>query len=350
MTQLPLRSSPVSLPLVEGSDAQNSALETLLFLEYLEQDDRASFVIDLHGRPEGDPIYWNPILRRNKGLQDRIRGLQTLYDLKDTLRHSADWDFLKWQRSPSAAGHAASCRYGQNFWIATTLRDRWRVISIVKTVQNLSVEAHDASLARSETSSHANTPHPRQEPQKAANAANASQFQNLEDKSPNGIGPTNSSDNGSKPASTPLPHDQHAGDGAGESPQDMPSYFNSRLLEYESIEDRFLTRPQARVQSCDLGPFDWTRPDPSVAITPFIKFFRNLDWASTVLGPMETWSPDLRRYVVMLMADSRPAAMFIGPQRIILYNQGYTFVLGRYVAPRRSSNVPSLADIVEWYC
>lgn len=326
------RSSPGPLPPLDGSDAQNRALETLPLLEYLEQDDRASYVIDLHAPPEDNPIYWNPIIRRNKSLQDKLIGLQTLYNLKDTLRHSADWDFLQWQRSPSSAGHAASCRYGQNCWIATTLRNRWRVISIVMTVQNPSGEAHDANRARSGANSHAKTPQLQEE---ARRAASVCQPQKHEDKSRNGSGPTSGSHHGSQPAPSPLPPDisplpfQHADDGTGKSSQDSSSSFHPKHMEYESVEDRFLTRPQEQVQSCGLGPVDWTRPDPNVAITPFVKFFRNLDWASTALGPIETWASDLRRHVLMLMTDSRAAAMFIGPQRITLYNEGYTFMLGR---------------------
>lgn len=322
----------VLLPPLEGSSAQNSALETLHFLEYLEQDDRASYVIDLHAPPEEDPIYWNPILRRNKSLRDRIIGLQTLYDLKDALRHSADWNFLQWQRSPSSTGHGASCRYGQSFWIATTLRERWRVISIVLTVQNLSAEAHHANVPRSEATSHANSPHQREEAQRAASA---SAQHEQEDKSRITSGPPSDSHHGSKPPHTLLPQEtsslplEHAGDGATEPSQDTSSYFSLEHLEDELIEDRFFTQPQTPAQSCDLGPFDWTRPDPSVAITPFVRHFRNLDWASTELGPIHLWSSDLRRYVLMLMSDPRPAAMFIGPKRIILYNKGYTLVLGR---------------------
>lgn len=51
----------------------------------------------------------------------------------------------------------------------------------------------------------------------------------------------------------------------------------------------------------------WTDVLPS---TPHVRFFKETDWASTALGPLETWSNTHRQMTQMLMADSRAACMF----------------------------------------
>lgn len=322
---------PIDVPPLVGNREQNSIIESLHLYEYLEQDDRGSYILDLHAPPESYPVYWNPILRRNKGLRDRILGLRKLYNLREALRHSADWTFLQWQVEPETAGHARSCRYGQTYWVATTLRNRWRVITSVLAPQRISNEtsaASAANLSRSTSESHGSSP----------------EEVHLSDTSP---APKTSKAYKSKDvnhdsAETPKP--QHYGhksngpvdsldSGDGSRPNitsEFPWNVDSNSLGhiYELMEDKFLNRPKGYDGGKAVGAFDWTRPDPTVVVTPFVKFFRNFDWASTPLGPIETWSRNLRQYVLLLMADPRPAAMFVGPKRVALYNEGYQWVIG----------------------
>lgn len=321
--------SPVHVPPLEGDDEQSSAVESLHLFEYLEQDDRGSYVLDLHAPPESSPIYWNPILRKNKGLRDRVSGLRKLYNLREALRHSADWTFLQWQLEPDTAGHAKSCRYGQSVWIATTLRNRWRVITSVLAVQNLINEAHAGSatnLSRSATESHGSSPEEFQVLETSP-APQRSKAHKSRDASENNESQSKQNDvhhEGSvaSPGSAGLANPGLA--------QEFPWYTDLKSAgnPHELIEDKFLTRPRTHSDGVTLGSFDWTRPDPTVVVTPFVKFFRNFDWASTSLGPIETWSEALRMFVLMLMNDPRPAAMFVGPERTTLYNEGYQYVIG----------------------
>lgn len=318
----------LSLPPLGGSDFQNDAFESLHLFEYLEQDDRASYVLDLHAPPKADPIYWNPILRKNKGLKDRILGHRELFNLQDSLRHSADWTFLQWQLSPDTSGHGASCRYAQSYWIATTVRKRWRIISIVLSVQNLTAEAgpRDVSLSRVTATSHDESP---QSTQGRSETPRPRLSRSERDGSSNGH---NHNDTMAEPAGADQETSAESPQGTGFlAIQDYvsPTSSQASYLEHEPTEDHFLTRPMEHDPGPAVGDFDWTRPDPKLAITPYIRFFRNFDWASTELGPIETWSPLLRRYVLNLMTDPRPAAMYIGPRRIMVYNEGYSTILGR---------------------
>ncbi|KAL9118981.1 MAG: hypothetical protein Q9187_004467 [Circinaria calcarea] len=59
----------------------------------------------------------------------------------------------------------------------------------------------------------------------------------------------------------------------------------------------------------------------------YTDLFRAINWSQTPLGPLSSWSPHLRQMTCFLMADSRPASMFWGSQRAILYNEPYIMVI-----------------------
>ncbi|KAL8846111.1 MAG: hypothetical protein Q9221_008779 [Calogaya cf. arnoldii] len=64
----------------------------------------------------------------------------------------------------------------------------------------------------------------------------------------------------------------------------------------------------------------WTASLPR---TEHAGFFRKTDWAKTALGPVESWSFNLRQMVLYLFADSRPACLFWGAHKVIIYNDSY---------------------------
>jgi len=56
---------------------------------------------------------------------------------------------------------------------------------------------------------------------------------------------------------------------------------------------------------------------------------RDLDWASTPLGPVSSWSQSLRTIVSMLLASRQPMFLFWGPDLVQIYNDGYRPSLGQ---------------------
>ncbi|RDW59895.1 hypothetical protein BP6252_12982 [Coleophoma cylindrospora] len=78
------------------------------------------------------------------------------------------------------------------------------------------------------------------------------------------------------------------------------------------------------------GSADITWIHKRVAQPPseFVKLFCSVDWASTALGPMEEWPVQLQHMTCLLLADSRPVALFWGPSYVMLYNEGYIDVAG----------------------
>ena len=77
------------------------------------------------------------------------------------------------------------------------------------------------------------------------------------------------------------------------------------------------------------GFFDWTRLPNSPALPRHIQFTRSVDWASTPLGPVEEWAPELRSMCNLIMASPHPAAMYWGPDLIAIYNEAYILLAGQ---------------------
>ncbi|KAH6530217.1 hypothetical protein HBI81_097810 [Parastagonospora nodorum] len=65
---------------------------------------------------------------------------------------------------------------------------------------------------------------------------------------------------------------------------------------------------------------DWTEDLPK---TEHVRFFRNTDWAATCLGPLKSWSPTLRVFTGFVLADSRAACLWWGPELTAIYNEAY---------------------------
>ncbi len=55
---------------------------------------------------------------------------------------------------------------------------------------------------------------------------------------------------------------------------------------------------------------------------------RAFDWASTPIGPIESWSPALRMIVGFLLTNPHPILLWWGPRYISIYNDTYAPILG----------------------
>lgn len=71
----------------------------------------------------------------------------------------------------------------------------------------------------------------------------------------------------------------------------------------------------------------WTDALPASAHTEVVL---NVDWGSTPLGPLHSWHRSLQLYTQMLLADSRPAGIYWGSQRIAIYNEVSIPLMGTF--------------------
>jgi len=59
-----------------------------------------------------------------------------------------------------------------------------------------------------------------------------------------------------------------------------------------------------------------------------IERFKKVDWGRTSLGPIAGWSYELNLLITTLMLETRPTAIFLGFDHIIVYNLAYGAVSG----------------------
>ncbi|KAK5121831.1 hypothetical protein LTR85_004706 [Meristemomyces frigidus] len=94
------------------------------------------------------------------------------------------------------------------------------------------------------------------------------------------------------------------------------------------LQDRNALPGDAGVSHTPLWAFDFTLADPPPNASEHILCVRSKDWAATELGPMASWSVELRRLANMVMADPRAAAVTYGKSHTLLYNEGYRALAG----------------------
>jgi hypothetical protein len=102
----------------------------------------------------------------------------------------------------------------------------------------------------------------------------------------------------------------------------LDSAERQQPLAVRSKSDSALPKPQV---TCLLQGPGWTT---DLYPSDHVELFRNLDWASSFLGHYSTWSHTRRLYTHMLFSDSRAAAIYWGPERIAIYNEHLTPLIG----------------------
>jgi hypothetical protein len=76
--------------------------------------------------------------------------------------------------------------------------------------------------------------------------------------------------------------------------------------------------------------YDWTDELPPLRPSPHSAWARTIDWSATPLGPMSSWSSQLRSIANLVMQDPRPAVVFYGPDLIMIYNEAEIELLGGF--------------------
>ncbi|KAG0651774.1 Hybrid signal transduction histidine kinase K [Hyphodiscus hymeniophilus] len=129
----------------------------------------------------------------------------------------------------------------------------------------------------------------------------------------------------------------------GDAPNQTPSNTGESPLPLSSPADSIISPPRETINAAqsdglttemlntrypDGSSFDWTRLPITPALPRHIQFARSIDWASTPLGPIETWAFDLRAMCNLIMGSPHPAAMYWGPEFIAIYNEAYILLAG----------------------
>jgi hypothetical protein len=103
-----------------------------------------------------------------------------------------------------------------------------------------------------------------------------------------------------------------------------PSADGEAGLLQEPVRLERITSPSLKTQSDTIFTVRIQSPE----LKEHIECLKRVDWASTSLGPITNWSYELNVLVTTVLLDTRPTALFLGPDRIIVYNLAYGEVSG----------------------
>lgn len=293
--------------------------------DLLEQDERPTFIIDLANNANYNPgqlqlMFANASLRSYDILLDMVVGKAADLDSPGRAIHNTYPEFKAWILSfvknfESLDVCLPSFLFGGVSWSCSTLKKRLRVISG-------SSNTRPAKLSSGSTSAtHASSIVAIPEIPAAVNAKGRP---------------------GSPLAQMNQVPDDYFGDAFSRADSklsttiasgmvvDSPQNLSAGITDIPTPLPMSITPMSALSHTLQPIPsFDWTRLPVSASMPRHIQFARSIDWASTPLGPIESWSFDLRAMCNMIMGSPHPAAMYWGDEYIAIYNEAYVLLAGQ---------------------
>ncbi|KAI5467336.1 hypothetical protein BGZ63DRAFT_23770 [Mariannaea sp. PMI_226] len=269
-------------------------LQGLGVVEFLEQDERPTFLIDLENTANANRAGLH-ILYYNASLRAAHAVLQSLSVDQDDVSPDNDFGrFKSWIMRPvkgSSDLNQPSHVYGGITWRFSTLRKRFRFVS----GSGSSVRLRSPALMADETDGvdqavRQQTPDIPMIPD--AEIIDAPDYFA-------GVQPYDSDTNVDVMDEGHLPS--------------HPDAFTNEVLN---------SQPERSI-------FDWTRIPITDNLPEHIRFARSVNWAATPLGPIEEWPAGLRAMSNLVMGSPHPAAMYWGPHFVAIYNAAYVDMAGR---------------------
>ncbi|KAK4240869.1 hypothetical protein C8A03DRAFT_31037 [Achaetomium macrosporum] len=281
-------------------------LQGIGVVELLEQDERPTFIIDLNDPANFDDgplhlVFANAALRTAPALLALLQTGPAESGGSDEFFKFKAWavSLLHDQKGTNAA--ASSFKYSGFPWTCSTLQRRFRVIRLYQ----------DTSFS-TPTSPIQTAPAPAQ-----SSPAERSDYFGL----------------------TSEPHIR-----AHSEPRRRASSVTDAVV--GSLDDLVLASPPPLRTT-----FDWTRiPIDDPNLPSHHRFARSIDWASTPLGPIETWPLELRIMSAMVLGSPHPAALYWGKDYVVIYNEAYISLAGqkhpRLMGSRYQDSWPEIWDEV----
>ncbi|KAF4553387.1 Response regulator receiver domain-containing protein 1 [Elsinoe fawcettii] len=286
-------------------------------VELLEQDERPTMIVDLgdssnYGSGQLRPIFTNSSLRSYSGLLEMVTGaLEQVQNDNDPTQ--TFMQFKSWLLSASVNGESLnvclpSFKFAGLSWSVSTLRKRLRLVSGSFLQDGTSPGPRHMKSPQLDT-----TPQIKSDPK-----------QHLPSEPPDYFGNTG--------FLRPAPPSRNTSNDVALSTEKAPSQF-SQTPDSAGFPT-MATKDSDPVSMDDFQmeeepSFDWTRLPVTESMPQHIKFARSVDWASTSLGPIELWSPDLRQMCNLIMGSPHPAAMYWGDDLIAIYNEAYVALAGQ---------------------
>ncbi|CAM1512004.1 Fc.00g095170.m01.CDS01 [Cosmosporella sp. VM-42] len=298
--------------------------------DVLNADSRPTFLIDLdpdEDSPVGShairPVFCNTALNLHERLLNAVCG-NDISETPETPDNGGEPapsydDFKDWATGVTTQDDSRdifplSFLYMDLLWTGSTVQRRWRLIS-----GNRSWRADIPSRPLSASALHEVTTADPREEQPSTPLGQGEGFGNL-DELPNPVqglvGET------TLPATTAavLPREQ--------PPTKVPFHKETPKGSSDEVTRSSTTSGSIILSRPEKAVTDWTVPEPKGVLSPHLQFARSIDWATTPLGPMGKWSPELRQVANLCMNNPHPACLFWGSELTMLYNLAYATEAG----------------------
>ncbi|KAF4975533.1 hypothetical protein FZEAL_7679 [Fusarium zealandicum] len=307
------------------SDLIIDDLSQLDIRDILNADSRPTFIIDLDPDEESPqrlqvirPVFCNTSLRLHERLLDVVCGTDTAVLPDDEADPVSYHVFKSWATGVTTQDDSKdvfplSLTYKGLLWTGSTVSKRWRLISGNRTWP-ADLRLRDLSSAALSEST----------------AANARGQEALK---PRRCEPRSTQPEKTIPTVTST---SAQGRAEGSAQTDTTLVMSSKQRQSSKISlHRETTRQSSDevtgstasgsivLQKPEKAVADWTVKKPRGLLSPHMQFARSIDWASTPLGPMDTWSPELRQVANLCMNNPHPATIFWGNELTMLYNEAY---------------------------
>jgi signal transduction histidine kinase len=340
-----------------GDGQMGGLLSNIGVIELLEQDERPTFIVDLADSSNYGPgslhlVFANSSLRSYPGMQEAVTG-QAIEEASPGPKSYLQ--FKSWLLSASVDGESLnvclpSFVYAGMTWSCSTLRKRLRIIGGAFMNSPPASNAPESGKIVPMPSTTAEAPGVpilagdiAQEPpdyfagaMATSAAPKTSAPEGVAIRDATGILPTmeylqshDADANSLIPApdtelygATDLLPFSHTYVPPSEHPPEAPTEDATTSSTVDSDS-------QIPLAPSDAPSFDWTRLPVTDTMPRHIQFARSIDWANTTLGPIETWSSDLRQMCNLIMASPHPAAMYWGDDLIAIYNEAYVLLAGQ---------------------
>jgi hypothetical protein len=308
-------------------------LNTIGIIELFEDDPRPTFIVDLsdstiYGPGPLPPLYASSSLRSYEGLYELISGLQS----QDSPGSEAFIRFKSWAiASVSGEGphtYVPPYQYANILWSCSTLRKKLRVVS--GSFLSFPGSHNGSSSTASPQSMGTATKGPTSAPISEA----SDYFGAPSNVSSVAVPSINES---TRRADVPSASEGSTGIADQQTPTDelsSPSMYVTGALPLTPAAPALtnINWFNSHVPAHEMSPsFDWTRLPVSDAMPPHIRFARSVDWASTALGPIDTWGPDLRQMcnLIMGMDLSGNTPLFVGTMltvTLVCLNSSFEYI------------------------
>ncbi|KAI1378669.1 hypothetical protein F4677DRAFT_374538 [Hypoxylon crocopeplum] len=300
----PEAGGPARSPESMASTPGLQALQGVGVLELLDRDDRPTFVIDSSNGTNDTPgpfaiLYANPALQVSDSIRHLVSG-----EFRDGTEARDEFsNFKMWVKTGGGIVDGLdvflpSFHYGGLDWTCSTIRHRYRFVSANRSA---------ASIART-------SPEPILDREASVDSRGRDLTPNPQPRTPSDIVIPDRDYFGS---AEPIEIDEQVQQDVGSNADDdVPLHMDGGLT------------PEIIPPPVSQPSYDWTRLPLTPDLPEHIQFARTRDWASTPLGPIEHWSPELRAMANMVMGSPNPAAMYWGSELTTIYNEAYVTLAG----------------------